>query len=336
LKNYFIYEMHCDQLTNVPENEQDTNKAKPNGRVFIKNLFNGEVAIVTGGGTGIGREIARELAFLGAKVAICGRRLEPLQQTVEELRKDLQHEQQQKKQTEASKNQSQKQEEEEIEKERSESESEREEDNGIYYQSCDIRNYDQVKQFVEHVHKRFGPITILVNSAGGQFMISSRYLSTKGFNAVVQNNLIGTWNMIHACAITSMIPNKKGRVVTITAQIKRGFPGMIHTGAARAAIQNMTKTLAVEWSPYNILLNCVAPGVIRPSESGTHRYPKETLEKARLNTPLRRLGLGREVAHLVTYLCSPMASFITGQIYYIDGGQSLWGDFSDPYQMAKL
>jgi citronellol/citronellal dehydrogenase len=121
-----------------------------------------------------------------------------------------------------------------------------------------------------------------------------------------------------------MIPQKRGRIVNIIAQIARGFPGMVHTGAARAGVENMTKTLAVEWAMHGIRVNAVAPGIIKTT--GTDQYPPEMLKQAAKQAPLRRLGTANEVAHLIVYLASRQADFITGQSFTIDGGQSLWGD----------
>jgi citronellol/citronellal dehydrogenase len=121
-----------------------------------------------------------------------------------------------------------------------------------------------------------------------------------------------------------MIPQKRGRIVNIIAQIIRGFPGMVHTGAARAGVDNMTKTLAVEWAVHGIRVNAVAPGVI--VTSGTKQYPPELLETAAKANPLHRLGTAEEVSHLITYLASRYADFVTGQTFYIDGGASLWGE----------
>jgi citronellol/citronellal dehydrogenase len=130
--------------------------------------------------------------------------------------------------------------------------------------------------------------------------------------------------MTHAVATRALIPQKRGRIVNVIAQVIRGFPGMAHTGAARAGVDNLTKTLAIEWAMHGIRVNAVAPGVIQTT--GTAQYPPEMLEACRRATPLKRLGTAEEVAHLLTYLCSPQADFITGQTFYIDGGQSLWGD----------
>ena len=102
------------------------------------------------------------------------------------------------------------------------------------------------------------------------------------------------------------------------------FPGMVHTGAARAGVENFTKTLAVEWAVFGIRINAVAPGVIRTS--GTDQYPAELLEQARQATPLKRFGHPQEVSDLITFLCAPQSDFITGQVLAIDGGRGLWGD----------
>ncbi len=251
--------------------------------IFRDGLFAGDVAIVTGGGTGIGLTVARELGRLGAKIAICGRRAEVLSAAEETLRGE-----------------------------------------GIdaFSRATDIRKPEEVVAFVEAVRERFGRIDVLVNNAGGQFPIPAQHLAPKGFEAVVRNNLLGTWTMTHAVANHAMIPQRRGRIVNITAQVTRGFPGMIHTGAARAGVENATKTLAVEWACHGIRVNAVAPGVIRTS--GTAQYPPELLESSRKAIPLKRLGGEEEVSHLIVYLCSRAADYVTGQVFVIDGGQSLW------------
>jgi citronellol/citronellal dehydrogenase len=254
-------------------------------RIFAEGLFAGEVVLVTGGGTGIGKVLASELGGLGAKVALCGRRPEPLAEAVAEL-----------------------------------------EAKGIaaFGRPCDIRKPEEVEAMVESVMERFGTIDVLVNNAGGQFPMPAQMLKPKGFEAVVRNNLLGTWVMTYTVANRCFIPKKRGRIVNVIAQIARGFPGMAHTGAARAGVENLTKTLAIEWSQFGIRVNAVAPGTIKTS--GTAQYPPELLENAQRGNPLKRLGTAEEVSHLVTYLCTRYADFVTGQTFYIDGGASLWGD----------
>lgn len=257
--------------------------------IFRAGLFDGEIAIVTGGGTGIGLAVARELGTLGAKIAICGRRPEPLAAAADGLRA-----------------------------------------HGIdvHHATCDIRKPEEVEAFVDGVATRFGGVTVLVNNAGGQFPVPAEHLAPKGFEAVVRNNLLGTWSMTHAVARRAFIPQKRGRVVNVIANIVRGFPGMAHTGAARAGVENLTKTLAVEWAVHGVRVNAVAPGVIKTT--GTAQYPSELLEMSRAATPLKRLGSAEETSHMIVYLASRQADYVTGQTFYIDGGASLWGS---PWQI---
>ena len=254
-------------------------------QVYADGLFSDEVVLITGGGTGIGLASATEMGLLGAKVAICGRRPEPLRKAMSNLGSQ-----------------------------------------GIeaFGAPCDIREPEMIDTFVDAVVERFGRIDVLVNNAGGQFPTTAEALSAKGFQAVVRNNLVGTWAMTHAVANKAMIPQKRGRIVNIIASIVRGFPGMVHTGAARAGVDNMTKTLAVEWAMHGIRSNAVAPGVI--VTSGTKQYPPGLLDIAEKANPLHRLGTAEEVSHLITYLASRYADFITGQTFYIDGGASIWGE----------
>ena len=190
--------------------------------------------------------------------------------------------------------------------------------------TCDIREPEQIAEFIAAVLARYGRIDSLVNNAGGQKPYPASELPLVHFEKVIRNNLVGTFAMTQAVARAAMIPQRSGNIVNIIAQIYRGFPGMAHTGAARAGVDNLTKSLAVEWSPKRIRVNAVAPGIIR--SSGTDRYPEYLVAAAEKATPWRRLGTPEEVAHLVTFLCSPAADFITGSTYYIDGGQALWGD----------
>mgnify|MGYP000844859882 CR=1 FL=1 len=255
---------------------------------FRDGLFAGQTALITGGGTGIGLAVAEELAALGARVALCGRRVEPVTAAVEALRGD---------------------------------------GYDAHGGSVDIRSPEAVEGFVREVLGRWGAIDILINNAGGQFPSPAQNISPKGFEAVVRNNLLGTFNVTHAVANAAMIPARRGRVVNIIANVMRGFPGMAHTGAARAGVENLTKSLAVEWSSFGIKVNAVAPGTIR--STGTERYPPELLLKAEQQVPARRLGTVAEVAHAVTYLASDAADYVTGITLYIDGGASLWGDIWD-------
>jgi len=253
--------------------------------IFRPGLFEGHVAVVTGGGSGIGLAIARTLCELGAKVAIAGRDAAKLERARAQLA-----------------------------------------ERGwlVHAATCDIREVEQVTALVKGVRGALGDITVLVNNAGGQFPTAAETLSPKGWDAVIRNNLNGTFYVTREVAVTSMIPAKRGRVVNVIANVARGFPGMVHTGAARAGVDNMTKTLAVEWAQHGVAVNAVAPGIIR--SSGTDRYPPELVEMSRQRTPMKRLGTPEEVAELCAYLASDAASFVTGETWYIDGGAHLWGD----------
>src|SRR5690606_13575806 len=190
---------------------------------------------------------------------------------------------------------------------------------------CDIREPEQVTAFVAAVLARFGKIDVLVNNAGGQFPSPAQALSPRGWEAVIRNNLNGTFFMTREVAERAMIPAGRGRIVMVTAMVARGFPGMSHTGAARAGVENLTQSLAVEWAQHGLRVNCVAPGNNIRS-SGTAQYGEAMLEMTRKATPLKRLGQVDEVARVIVFLASHHNDFVTGSIYRVDGGQSLWGD----------
>jgi citronellol/citronellal dehydrogenase len=267
--------------------QQEEKEERGSVTMFRAGLFDGQSVIITGGGTGIGKAVAAELITLGANVAITGRRIEKLEAAAIEL-------------------------------------AALREGAKVHFAPCDIRSVEAIAEFLQGTQEALGQVDILINNAGGQFPSPAQHISPKGFEAVVRNNLLGTWQMTHAVANGCFIPQKRGRIVNITAEVSRGFPGMAHTGAARAGVNNLTMSLAVEWSQHGIRVNAVAPGVIKTS--GTKQYPPSLLENAIKSCPMKRLGTAREVAHLVVYLASPQADYVTGQTFTIDGGSSLWGD----------
>lgn len=257
--------------------------------IYRDGLFEGQIAVITGGGSGIGLATARELGSLGAKIAVCGRKIDKIEAALESL--------------EASG----------MAKDR------------LFGGTCDIREPDQIASFIGKVLDGFGQIDVLVNNAGGQFPSPAESLSPRGWEAVIRNNLNGTFYMTREVATRAMIPRKRGRIVNVTAMVARGFPGMSHTGAARAGVENLTRTLAVEWAQHNLRVNAVAPGNNIRS-SGTAQYGDEMLELARRATPLKRLGTPEEIARVIVFLASDQNDFITGTVVGVDGGQPLWGD----------
>ncbi len=257
--------------------------------IFAANLFAGQRCIVTGGGSGIGLRTAQELRLLGAKVAICGRNSEKLADAKAVLE-----------QTPGPVD-------------------------GVLAAPCDIREPEQITRFVDDVLAAWGTVDVLINNAGGQFPSAAEHLSPRGWEAVVRNNLNGTFFMTREVGTRAMIPARKGRVVMVTAMVARGFPGMSHTGAARAGVENLTQSLAIEWAQHGVRVNCVAPGNNIRS-SGTKQYGEQALEMTRRATPLRRLGSVDDVARVIVFLASEQNDFVTGSIYRVDGGQALWGD----------
>ncbi len=251
--------------------------------VFKNGLFNERVVIVTGGGTGIGRAIAKSFGELGARVAITSRKEEHLIPAEKDFKKI-----------------------------------------GIdcIALKCDIREPEQVEEMVSAVLKHYQKIDILVNNAGGQFPSPAENISPKGWAAVINNNLNGTFNVTITVANKYMIPNRGGKIINIVANMWRGFPGLAHTGAARAGVANLTMTLAVEWAKYRITVNAIAPGTI--ATEGLKAYPKEIVELQRNVIPLKRFGKPEDVAQLVLYLASPAGDYITGAVIPVDGGERLW------------
>ncbi len=251
--------------------------------VFKKGLFKEKVVIVTGGGTGIGKTIARSFGEFGAKVVISSRKEEHLVPAEREFK-----------------------------------------ESGIdcIALKCDIREPEQVEKMVDSVLKHYKKVDILVNNAGGQFPSPAENISPKGWAAVINNNLNGTFNITVTVANKWFIPNRGGKIINIVANMWRGFPGLAHTGAARAGVANLTMTLAVEWAKYRIRVNAIAPGTI--ATEGLKAYPREIVELQRSVIPLKRFGRPEDVAQLVLFLASPAGDYITGAIIPVDGGERLW------------
>jgi citronellol/citronellal dehydrogenase len=252
--------------------------------VFRAGLFAGEVHIVTGGGSGIGRCTAHELASLGATVILVGRKEAKLDEVVAEIAAD---------------------------------------GGRAERAAADIRDEEAVKSLVAGVVARHDRIHGLVNNAGGQFPSPLMLISKKGFDAVVSTNLTGGFLMMREVFVQSM-QHHGGTIVNMAADMWNGMPGMGHSGAARAGMINLTKTAAFEWAFAGVRVNCVAPGWIASSGLDRYEGPtKALIPQLKDHVPLRRLGTEAEVSAAICFLLSPGAAFITGVTLPIDGGAPL-------------
>lgn len=261
--------------------------AHPHGRyhsVFREGLFSGRTFWVTGGGSGIGRCVAHELASLGARVIISGRTQEKLDRVAQEIR----------------------------------------DDGGLCETiAFDIRDEDAVKAAVATMVGKVGPIAGLVNNAGGQFPAPLQAISKRGFEAVVSNNLTGGFLMMREVFLQSM-QEHGGAIVNMTADFRNGMPGMGHSGAARAGMSNLTMSAAFEWASSGVRVNAVAPGWVASSGMDSYGGAvKALIPQLRQHVPLRRLATEAEISAAIVFLLSPGAAFITGITVQIDGAASL-------------
>ena len=252
--------------------------------VFKPGLFTGQTVLVTGGGSGIGRCVAHELAHLGAHVVLVGRKAEKLQATCAEIAED---------------------------------------GGSASFQVCDIRDEEGVKAMVGAVISERGRIHQLINNAGGQFPAPLIGISQKGFETVVRTNLVGGFLVAKEVFLQSMSKHG-GAIVNMLADMWGGMPGMGHSCAARAGMENLTKTAAYEWGHAGVRVNAVAPGWI--ASSGMDTYPesmKHMIRDLKNHVPLQRIGSESEVAAAIVFLLSPGANFISGNTIRIDGAASL-------------
>jgi len=249
---------------------------------FAPDLLEGKVSLVTGGGTGMGRATAIEMARCGARVVVLGRRTAPIEDVAKVIR--------------------------EI-------------GGDAIAISADIRLPDQLESAMLRIKDEFGRLDILVNNAGGQFVTPARELNNKGFETVIRNNLIGSWQMTKAAADHFMLEHG-GSIVFVTACVRSGLSGFVHTAAARGGVLAMMKTLAFEWAEFGIRLNCVAPGTIKTE--GMDHYPIEPEQWLKLNrNVLGHMGEVEDISAAIIFLSSPLGKFVTGEEWYIDGGETL-------------
>lgn len=263
--------------------------------VFKPGLFADQTILVTGGGSGIGRCVAHELAYLGAHVVLVGRKLEKLESTCAEIIGD---------------------------------------GGSASFKVCDIREEEAVKAMVAQVLAERERIHHLVNNAGGQFPAPLIGINQKGFETVVRTNLVGGF-LVAREVFTQSLCKHGGSIVNMLADMWGGMPGMGHSGAARAGMENFTKTAAFEWGHCNVRVNAVAPGWI--ASSGMDTYPesmKSLIRNLKEHVPLQRIGTESEVAAAIVFLLSPGANFINGNTIRIDGAASL-GTRAWPLARAK-
>jgi citronellol/citronellal dehydrogenase len=257
----------------------------PEPHPFAPELLAGRVALVTGGGTGLGRAIAWSLARSGADLMLAARNQERLAEAAERIGSAT--------------------------------------GRRVETAFVDIRDRESVEALGEEADRRFGPggVGVLVNNAGGQFPQPARHFKPKGWRAVIDTNLTGTWNVTQIFG-NRMLDASGGAVVQIIAVVGRGFPGIAHTAAARAGVLELSRTLAYEWGP-SVRVNCVAPGPV--DTAGFDETYDVDVRRGLRGLPIPRFGRPHEVAWATTFLASPAASWITGEVLYVAGGQQNQG-----------
>ena len=263
--------------------------------IFRSDLYKGQVHVVTGGGSGIGRCCAHELASLGAHVVLIGRKEDKLKSVQAEIIED---------------------------------------GGRADYWVCDIREEESVKATVKAILAEHGQIHCLLNNAGGQYPSPLAAINQKGFETVVRTNLVGGFLFARETYNQCMV-KKGGSIVNIIADMWGGMPGMGHSGAARAGMDNFTKTAAFEWGQSGVRVNAIAPGWIISSGMDTYEGAfKAIIPKLQQAVPLQRMGTESEVSGAVTFLFSPAAAFVSGATLRIDGAASL-GNRMWPLPKAK-
>lgn len=253
--------------------------------VYAAGTFAGKVVVVSGGAGGIGRATAWLFARLGAHVVVAGRSEVKIAEVVRRISAQ-----------------------------------------GLACSGAtvDIRDPDSVAAFFERIWQEHGRVDVLVNSAGGQFPQPAIDFSVKGWNAVINTNLNGTWFMMQAAARKWRDAGVPGSIVNIVVVTTHGLYGVAHSVAARAGVIGLTRSVAVEWAPLGIRVNCVAPGAIETE--GWKVYTPEARAAYPRSNPMMRAGDAWDIAEASVYLSAPSGKYITGELLTVDGGSQLWGE----------
>ncbi|MDX6641091.1 MAG: hypothetical protein QOF12_2102 [Solirubrobacteraceae bacterium] len=254
--------------------------ARPSSEIFAPGVLAGQVAIVTGGGTNLGRAAAAELAACGMDVVIAGRRAEVLDEAA-----------------------------------------------GSIGDRCstapgDLRELDQAAAIVDAALERHGRLDLLVNNAGGQYFVPAEAITAKGWRAVQRLNVGGTETMTRAAVERAFLPGGGGTIVNVTVSPHHGMPAMAHTGAARAAVEALTRGWAEQWAPDDVAV--VAAAIGRFDTESLRKYPEPVYRGAARSVPLQRLGAMQEFAWLVVLLATPLGRSLSGSTVTLDGAADNW------------
>jgi citronellol/citronellal dehydrogenase len=249
--------------------------------IFAQGMLSGKVALVTGGGTGLGKATAIELARCGARVLVAGRRAEVLEQAVAEIGPA-----------------------------------------SAGWIAGDIREREEAERIVASTLERAGRLDVLVNNAGGQYFTPAEGIAAKGWRAVWRLNVEGTLNMAETAFARAMEPAGSGTIVNVTLSPHNGMPGMAHSGAARAAVEALTRELAGKWAGKGVAVTAVAAGHF--DTEALEKYPASLRAGMARTVPLQRLGAVREHAWLVALLASPLGRAFNGSTVTLDGARDNW------------